>query len=86
MRPGDRAAFCELQAAEADALRREFRGDARIGVHARDGFEALGALLPPREKRGLALIDPPYEEHRRATSRASPTRWPTPRRAGRRAS
>ena len=42
--------------------KREFRGDARIGVHCRDGFEALGALLPPREKRGLALIDPPYEE------------------------
>jgi 23S rRNA (adenine2030-N6)-methyltransferase len=62
MRPGDRAAFCELQAAEAGALRREFRDDARVGVHARDGFEALGALLPPREARGLALIDPPYEE------------------------
>ena len=62
MRPGDRAAFCELQGAEADALKREFRGDARIGVHERDGFEALGALLPPSEKRGLALIDPPYEE------------------------
>jgi 23S rRNA (adenine2030-N6)-methyltransferase len=62
MRAGDRAAFCELQPAEADALRREFRGDARIGVHARDGFEALRALLPPAEKRGLALIDPPYEE------------------------
>jgi 23S rRNA (adenine2030-N6)-methyltransferase len=62
MRAGDRAAFCELQPTEADALRREFRGDARIGVHARDGFEALVALLPPPEKRGLALIDPPYEE------------------------
>jgi 23S rRNA (adenine2030-N6)-methyltransferase len=62
MRAGDRAAFCELQPAEAQALRRLFRGDARIGVHCRDGFEALGALLPPREKRGLALIDPPYEE------------------------
>jgi 23S rRNA (adenine2030-N6)-methyltransferase len=62
MRPGDRAAFCELQGAEADALKREFRADARIGVHERDGFEALGALLPPQEKRGLALIDPPYED------------------------
>ena len=62
MRPGDRAAFCELQGPEADALRREFRGDARIGVHLRDGYEALTALLPPPEKRGLALIDPPYEE------------------------
>jgi 23S rRNA (adenine2030-N6)-methyltransferase len=62
MRAGDRAAFCELQPTEAEALRRGFRGDPRIGVHARDGFEALAALLPPREKRGLALIDPPYEE------------------------
>jgi 23S rRNA (adenine2030-N6)-methyltransferase len=62
MREGDRAAFCELEPAEAGALRRLFRGDARIGVHLRDGYEALGALLPPPEKRGLALIDPPYEE------------------------
>ena len=61
MRPTDRAAFCELLPGEADALRQEFRGDARIGVHCRDGFEALGALLPPQEKRGLALVDPPYE-------------------------
>ena len=82
MRPGDRAAFCELQAAEAAALRREFRADARIGVHERDGFEALGALLPPREKRGLALIDPPYEETDADFARvaealaATASRWP----------
>ncbi len=62
MRPNDRAAFCELLPTESDALRHEFRRDARVGVHCRDGFEALGALLPPAEKRGLALIDPPYEE------------------------
>lgn len=62
LRSQDRAAFCELLPTEADLLRREFRGDARVGVHGRDGFEALGALLPPAEKRGLALIDPPYEE------------------------
>ena len=59
MRAGDRAAFCELQPAEAEALRRLFHGDSRIGVHCRDGYEALNALLPPPEKRGLALIDPP---------------------------
>lgn len=62
LRPQDRAAFCEIVATEAALLRREFRRDARIGVHCRDGFEALKALLPPREKRGLVLIDPPYEE------------------------
>jgi 23S rRNA (adenine2030-N6)-methyltransferase len=82
MRAGDRAAFCELQPSEADALRREFRGDDRIGVHCRDGFEALGALLPPPEKRGLALIDPPYEETEADFTRvaealvAAAARWP----------
>jgi 23S rRNA (adenine2030-N6)-methyltransferase len=82
MRAGDRAAFCELQPAEADALRREFQGDARIGVHARDGFEALRALLPPPEKRGLALIDPPYEDAEADFARvagalaATAARWP----------
>jgi 23S rRNA (adenine2030-N6)-methyltransferase len=82
MRPNDRAAFCELQPAEADALRQLFRSDARIGVHARDGYEALGALLPPAEKRGLALIDPPYEETESDFSRvadalvATAGRWP----------
>jgi 23S rRNA (adenine2030-N6)-methyltransferase len=62
LREQDRAAFCELQAAETDALRALFRRDARIGVHCRNGFEAVRALLPPQEKRGLLLIDPPYEE------------------------
>ncbi len=82
LRPGDRAAFCELQAPEADALRREFRRDPRIGVHLRDGYEALGALLPPAEKRGLALIDPPYEETGADFSRVAgalvdaAARWP----------
>lgn len=82
MRAGDRAAFCELQPAEADALRLLFRGDARIGVHARDGYEALGALLPPAEKRGVALIDPPYEETETDFTRvtdalvATAARWP----------
>jgi 23S rRNA (adenine2030-N6)-methyltransferase len=82
MRPGDRAAFCELLTAESDALRALFHGDARIGVHCRDGFEALSALLPPPEKRGLALIDPPYEEQERDLERVAAAlilaaaRWP----------
>ena len=82
MRSQDRAAFCELLPTEADLLRREFRSDARIGVHSRDGFEALGALLPPAEKRGLALIDPPYEEQEADLARVADAladaarRWP----------
>ena len=61
MRPVDRAALCELAPLEADCLRREFARDARFAVHLRDGYEALKALLPPRERRGLVLVDPPYE-------------------------
>jgi len=62
LRGSDRAALCELEPREADALRALVKGDPRAQVHERDGYEALLALLPPREKRGLALIDPPYEE------------------------
>jgi len=82
LRGQDRAAFCELLSTEAGLLRHGFRNDGRVGVHVRDGFEALGALLPPPEKRGLALIDPPYEEQEADLTRvadalaATAARWP----------
>ncbi|MBM5810813.1 MAG: 23S rRNA (adenine(2030)-N(6))-methyltransferase RlmJ [Gammaproteobacteria bacterium] len=82
LRPGDRAAFAELRQDEAAALARELRHDRRCSVHCRDGWEALGALLRPAEKRGLVLIDPPYEEpaaelERVATALAQTARrWP----------
>jgi 23S rRNA (adenine2030-N6)-methyltransferase len=57
----DRLFLSELVPDEAAALRRMFRGDARVAVHCRDGWEALGALLPPTPRRGLLLVDPPYE-------------------------
>jgi 23S rRNA (adenine2030-N6)-methyltransferase len=61
LRPQDRLSCCELHPEDAALLRRGFAGDAQVAVHERDGWEALGALLPPRERRGLTLIDPPYE-------------------------
>jgi len=61
LRPGDRAALCELEPGEASALKGEFRRDRRFAVHQRDGYESLKALLPPSERRGLVLLDPPYE-------------------------
>jgi 23S rRNA (adenine2030-N6)-methyltransferase len=61
LRPQDRLACCELQPDEFAALKRGFRGDDRVAVHHRDAWEALGALLPPRERRALVLVDPPYE-------------------------
>ncbi len=63
LRPGDRLACCELHPEDAAALRRAFSGDRQVAIHHRDGYEALAALLPPRrERRGLVLIDPPYEQ------------------------
>ena len=61
LREQDRAVLCELQPDEAAKLKRLFGGDARIGVHQRNGYSAMSALLPPKEKRGLVLIDPPFE-------------------------
>jgi 23S rRNA (adenine2030-N6)-methyltransferase len=61
LRPDDRLVLCETQQDEAAALRALFRDDRRAHVHARDGYAALNALLPPAEKRGLVLIDPPFE-------------------------
>ena len=61
LRPGDRLACCELHPEDEAALARLFGGDRQVSVHLRDGYEAIGALLPPAQKRGLVLIDPPYE-------------------------
>ncbi len=61
LRPQDRLIACELHGDDSAALKARFRGDGQAQVHQRDGWEALGALLPPPERRGLILIDPPYE-------------------------
>lgn len=62
LRSFDRALLCEIEAGEAAALKLLFRDDARVAVHQRDGYLALNALLPPRPRRGLVLIDPPFEQ------------------------
>ena len=64
MRSDDRAALCELHPEDYEALKQNFYSEKHMAVHHRSGYEALNALLPPKEKRGLVLIDPPYEtEH-----------------------
>jgi 23S rRNA (adenine2030-N6)-methyltransferase len=62
LRPDDRLACCELHPEEYASLRRRFARDPQVAVHRRDAWEALKALLPPAQKRGLILIDPPYED------------------------
>lgn len=61
LRETDRLACCELHPDDSKALKRRFRGDPQVEVHDRSGWESLGGLLPPREKRGLIFIDPPFE-------------------------
>jgi 23S rRNA (adenine2030-N6)-methyltransferase len=61
LRDHDRLMLCEVQDAEVGSLRQLFARDGRVAVHQRDGYQAMSALLPPPEKRGLVLIDPPFE-------------------------
>lgn len=61
LRPGDRLACCELHPEDHARLHARFARDPRVGVHLRDGYEAVKALLPPPERRGLILLDPPFE-------------------------
>jgi 23S rRNA (adenine2030-N6)-methyltransferase len=62
LRPDDRLACCELHPEDAAELRHLFARDKQVAVHQRDAWEALGALLPPKERRGLVMIDPPFED------------------------
>lgn len=61
MRPQDRAVFCELHDADHSALAARFARAGRIRVNHVDGWQALKTLLPPPERRGLVIIDPPFE-------------------------
>lgn len=61
VRPHDRLVLCELETQEYQTLKTRFAGDKQVAVHHTDGFLGLKAFLPPKEKRGLILIDPPYE-------------------------
>ena len=61
LRPEDRLVLCELHEQDFATLRALFRGDPQVAVHKRDGWEALTALTPFPEKRGLLMIYPPFE-------------------------
>lgn len=62
MRKQDRLSAIELHRQDAGKLRTLFQGDFQTRVIELDGWLALGAHLPPKEKRGLVLVDPPFEE------------------------
>jgi 23S rRNA (adenine2030-N6)-methyltransferase len=61
MRPGDKLIANELHPEDAAVLTDELRADRRAKVLQLDAWIALKSLLPPKERRGLVLIDPPFE-------------------------
>lgn len=82
MRAQDRLVLAELHPEDVQTLKAEFRGDAQVQAHHMDGWLALKAHLPPKEKRGLVLIDPPFEatdEYDRLVQglRLAHSRWAT---------
>ncbi len=62
LRPLDRMILTELHTEDALSLKQLFLHDKQVAVHHLNGYQALKAFLPPKEKRGLVLIDPPFEE------------------------
>ena len=82
LRPQDRLTACEVEASARKALIDALRRDTQARVVDLDGWTALPAFLPPNERRGLVLIDPPYEqkdEFERLAARFAQAfaKWPT---------
>ena len=64
LRPQDQARAIESQPAEFEALRKALGRHSRVIAEHGDGYQRLRALLPPASRRGLVLIDAPYEDTR----------------------
>ena len=62
LRKQDRLRVCEWHPEDVKALQRLFEKDRRVKIFFQDGYGALKALLPPLERRGMVLIDPPFEK------------------------
>lgn len=82
LRPIDRGILVELHPADHAVLAERYHQVSNLKALHLDGWQALHALIPPKEKRGLVLIDPPYEKTGelsrlvREIARAL-TKWPT---------
>lgn len=82
LRSQDRAVLTEFIAAEARSLQRELKSAGRLMMQVGDGYQMLKSQLPPPERRGLVLIDPPYEsieefKHLLQGFAEAYRRWPT---------
>lgn len=62
LRDHDRMTIMDFKKTVYDQLKKLFSHDKHIQIHHYDGYLGLKAFLPPKEKRGLVLIDPPFED------------------------
>ncbi len=62
LRTQDRMILSELHPDDFQTLKKLFRNNQQIAIHQQDGYQNLKAFLPPKERRGLVLIDPAYEK------------------------
>lgn len=82
MRPVDRLTAVELHPDDYRTLAARFAGDIQVKAIELDGWLALGSFVPPKERRGLVLVDPPYEQADEFATLADGfikayRRWPT---------
>ena len=82
LRPQDRLTACEVEPKARKHLIAALRRDTQARVVDLDGWTALPAFVPPKERRGLVLIDPPYEDKDEFTRVADGfteafSKWPT---------
>ena len=82
LRAQDRLVVCEAEPNAARVLAARLRHDARVRTVEIDGYTALNAYVPPKERRGLVLIDPPYEaadefDRLGAALAGAHRKWPT---------
>jgi 23S rRNA (adenine2030-N6)-methyltransferase len=68
LRAQDRIALCEANPLEREKLIAALGRDRRLSIVGTDGYVALNAYLPPKERRGVVLIDPPFETPNEADS------------------
>jgi 23S rRNA (adenine2030-N6)-methyltransferase len=84
LRPQDRMIFCDAHPEVIASLKaqRAFSRDRRVKIVEIDGYQALNAFVPPRERRGLVVIDPPFEaksefDDLKAALTLAVPKWPT---------
>ncbi len=82
MREQDVLRLTELHPQDKETLSDHFFRDKRVKIENRNGYEALKAYMPPPERRGVVLVDPPFEHrdelaHMAKGAMGGISRWPT---------